>query len=122
MAELGTIPGVSDEDLKALIAAGAIPATSLPSVSGAAQPAAPSTIPFVSPARASMSPVQRKNLALDLATSGHNAIPAVVPSRQQTAPNGMPTVGAAPDLPAAAPDTSALGAGIPSLARPTTAQ
>jgi hypothetical protein len=119
MAELGTLPGVSDEDLKALIAAGAIPATSMPSVSGAAAP--PASIPSVAPTRSAMNPIQRNDLALDMAASGRNSIPAVVP-RQQLAPTAMPTVGSAPAAPAAPPDTSAITAGIPTVAKPTTAQ
>lgn len=113
MAELSTIPGVSDEDYKALVAAGAVPGT-MPSVSGTAPATRAGGIP---PVHAAMNPVRQNDMALDMATSGmRTAHPGLA-----TVPAGIPAVGAAPEV-AAAPDTSALSTGIPTVARPTTAQ
>jgi hypothetical protein len=106
-----TIPSVgalSDPEYQALVASGVIPA-----VAGAAPAvakAAPAAIPGV------MSPVQRNNLSLDMATSGMRTAHPTTP-----AAGGIPAVGAAPSV-AAAPDTSALTGGIPTVAKPTTAQ
>jgi hypothetical protein len=99
MAETAsTIPSVGDDDLKALIAAGAIPASA--------------AMPSVMTPRSTMSPLQRNNMAADLAVSGRNAVAPVVASA------GIPAVGAAPEI-SAAPGTSALAGGIPSIAAPT---
>ena len=106
-----TIPSVgalSDPEYQALVASGVIPAVA--GAAPAAAKAAPAAIPGV------MSPIQRNNLSLDMATSGMRTAHPTTP-----AAGAIPAVGAAPSV-AAAPDTSALTGGIPTVAKPTTAQ
>jgi hypothetical protein len=116
MADPTTIPSVTDADLQALINAGALPATAL-------SPAATKTIPNVASVRAApMNPVQQNDMALDVATSRGNSIPAVAPTRVAApAAPGIPSVDGAPQV-SAAPDTSALTAAIPTVQRPTPQQ
>ena len=115
MAEtLSQIPGVSDDDYKALVAAGAVP--SMPSVLGDRPAAAPAMIPSVAPMRGVMNPVKANDMQFDIASGQERTAHPTMPAP------AIPAVGAAPQI-SAAPDTSALaGGGIPSLAAPTKQQ
>lgn len=84
--------------------------TGIPSMKSA-QPGQP-----VIPARSTMAPVQRNDMALDLATSGHMAAQPMIP--KAAPPTATPT---APEIPSASP-AAVESASIPALARPTPKQ